>query len=263
MSEERIIRRAFTLVELLVVIGILAVLVALLLPAMGKMAAMSRKIRCFSNLQQIGLGFALYRSDSGGFLPPVNSGSGYNAAGTAKSYGMWNAIGPYTGQKEWGGLKTPVQNAQGYLKFDSYWGSLKTTIRKTVWYCPEMGEDPNMIPWQAGYGESVYCQKPAGWGAANPRAWSKPRPLSAIPQPSTKIHVSDCGDWHLGSLTSVGQVTNPTSTTFYTFDIYRHDKGCNILFIDGHVAYYKGAEIIKSITRDPLSTTSMENFNLR
>jgi prepilin-type N-terminal cleavage/methylation domain-containing protein len=62
-------RRGFTLVELLVVIGIIAVLISILLPAMNKARAAARQTVCLSNLRQMGNGWALYMADFRGRLP--------------------------------------------------------------------------------------------------------------------------------------------------------------------------------------------------
>ena len=64
--------RAFTLVELLVVIGIIAVLIALLLPALGAAREAANATKCLSNMRQVGLTVQLYMSESknGKWLPP-------------------------------------------------------------------------------------------------------------------------------------------------------------------------------------------------
>ncbi len=66
-------RRAFTLIELLVVIAIIAILAALLLPALSRAQVQGKKAKCTSNLHQIGLGILLYAPDNDGRLPQYHS----------------------------------------------------------------------------------------------------------------------------------------------------------------------------------------------
>ena len=57
-------KTAFTLVELLVVISIIAMLLGILMPALGKVRVQARSVVCSSNLKQLGLGFGMYLEDN-------------------------------------------------------------------------------------------------------------------------------------------------------------------------------------------------------
>lgn len=75
-------RHAFTLIELLVVLAIIALLVSILVPALGRSRDAARNVQCLNNLRQIGLGIEMYMNTEGkNLLPevrPLNSGSNTN-----------------------------------------------------------------------------------------------------------------------------------------------------------------------------------------
>jgi prepilin-type N-terminal cleavage/methylation domain-containing protein len=71
MCERSHRKTAFTLVELLVVIAIIALLIAILLPALNKAMEHANRVKCSSNLRQLGQGIAMYAADNKGQYPRV------------------------------------------------------------------------------------------------------------------------------------------------------------------------------------------------
>src|SRR5262245_10852329 len=69
MKPDSLHRRGFTLIELLVVIAIIALLAALLLPALARSKEQARRAKCVSNVKQVALAIKLFAQDSEGFYP--------------------------------------------------------------------------------------------------------------------------------------------------------------------------------------------------
>jgi len=63
------LKRAFTLVELLIVIAIIAMLIAILMPALGRAREQARQVKCASNIRQILYSISMYANDNKGKLP--------------------------------------------------------------------------------------------------------------------------------------------------------------------------------------------------
>lgn len=175
----------FTLIELLVVISIIALLIALLLPALKKSRNAAMIALCASNEHQLAVGFHTYGSDNGGFLPP---GSAYLPEGHV----------PNRAVKGSGDFFDVLQPA--YVE------------PKEAWYCPAGGFSadtviPNsggLTPWALptpyascciGDGDNVYTNY-----AFMANAWAPPGTGALASRPvyqNIPKHLDDPPDWDL------------------------------------------------------------------
>ena len=90
--------RAFTLIELLVVIAIIAILAALLLPALSQAKAKAQSVKCKNNLHQLGIALRLYVGDFDAY--PY---SAYTPASNQRNLFLWfDGLAPYVANAKWG-----------------------------------------------------------------------------------------------------------------------------------------------------------------
>ncbi len=203
-------QKSFTLIELLVVVSIIAVLVALLLPALAKARELTKEATCAGNLRQVGQAFAFYASENKEFLPPLNLEGCY---GNAK---WWpNLLSVYLKVKVW----------RNY-----WWGNVELDPSQ-VWSCPAV--TPEMMHWGAGYG--VAEQSLIRYYPFRPM-WS----ISAVNRPSCILLVADCysPSSEGGFNKTYPAMWNPPWAPEPDGShqaARRHRDGSNVAYVDGHV----------------------------
>jgi len=204
-------KKSFTLIELLVVVAIIAVLVAILLPAVAKARMTARRISCASNLRQIGMGWGIYWSDHNGYVPHCGHWANWGGFESGSSNPTWEH-----------GLLPPSQRP------------LYLYVSAGLYKCP----DDNRQEAIANIGDHCWY----GWGTSYlinfyslNKAWIQygGRYVSRVDQITDPSRLILIGDGTLHAFSGTGWLGNLLRFSWHSDS----DWWNNVLYADLHVDY--------------------------
>jgi prepilin-type N-terminal cleavage/methylation domain-containing protein len=141
--------RAFTLVELLVVVAIIAVLIALLLPSLGRAREMAKRAVCASNLRQNAMACLMYAEDNKGWFPQADWRGG-NLIDCNNGYFPWVKPSNYPVDEP------PHASMDGQLLFKRYGFKLKSLA------CPSGSWEATLLVQCRAAGDQLLLQRRRG-----------------------------------------------------------------------------------------------------
>ncbi len=228
-------RSAFTLVELLVVIGIIAVLIAMLLPALNRAREQAKTVQCMSNLRQWGQIMMMYANDNHGFLPGVGNCATQNASG------VWS--------NNYYVLTSPVSST--YLV-----NQKPSPGKNTIHRCPADDvydirmSGTNPVAYHQSYG--INCtftdETSSGW-----MRFPAMRISSAKQPTRTCLMMDNYG--HAQVIFNSAMPANSDLVQVHTWPAFRHQGKANVLFLDGHVET-RGLKEVPSMLGYPAASSA-------
>jgi prepilin-type processing-associated H-X9-DG protein/prepilin-type N-terminal cleavage/methylation domain-containing protein len=249
-------RPGFTLVELLVVIGIIAVLISILLPVLGRVREKANAVKCMANLRTLGQGMAIY----------VHQTRYYPALYADTLYAIWptRLRAVLGGNQE--AFYCPSRGPEYLWTPAIYRGTTFIGDPGFGYYAGEPGIWGGNAPFSYGYnglGAAVtyhgdtYIARGLGGPvrcAGDPRGtgqmMSREMKASRVRLPADMIAIADSGPYSLEPLVDCfGIVPIPrpaswSSTFYFTVPNRAHSGGTNVLFCDGHVQWYPTQDLI-------------------
>jgi len=230
--------KGFTLVELLVVIAIIALLMGILLPALGKARAQARGVVCMSNLKQWGLMFQMYVDDYGSYPGgPLAEAGSYNPLGP----GNWGKAMKKYHKNDYKIFLCPTAtkprtNEKGMPASGQWETSAWGKLPNTDWFVAGMygsyginfqiyNPHPSQVQYVTGYKHSTFFRRPVPKESDNipifcDSWWVDVGPRDTDDEPQYSGEMSDV--W-------------PPGNQMKWACLDRHNLAINVLFMDGHV----------------------------